>query len=237
MSDSIKFPTLSPTRVRKAAYEGVWHVAQPRFWGWRGAGSVGARNRDKLTDSLTAAFPIRALWLSEFSDKFSGWHAILPEQDLAMFADDMEEGHWLLAFFDDESQALAAFECDPRVPDDEEAISTLRRLGAAAAIWSWPDDLEWTVAIDHPHELREGPKNSFVDYVRALSLCMIELGLLLVVFYFSLRGLHYAAAEWFGWSIPRYFIALLYAGYFGASAAFTGGRCFWRLDAYSLERA
>jgi hypothetical protein len=237
LSDSIKFPTLAPTRVRKTPYAGVWHIAQPRFWGWRGSGSVGATNRHKLTGSLAEAFPVRALWLSELSNKFSGWHAILPGQDLTMFADEMEEGHWLLAFFKHETQALTAFECDPRIPDEAEAISTLRRLGAVAAIWSWPDDLEWTVAIAHPHELREGPKYRFVDYVRALSLLVIEFGLLLLVFYFSLLGLHYAAAEWFGWSFPGYFYGLLFAGYFGASAGLTGGRYFRRLDAYSLARA
>jgi hypothetical protein len=237
LSDSIKFPTLSPTRVRKTAYEGVWRVAQPRFWAWRGAGSVGATNRHKLTGSLAASFPIRALWLSELSDKFSGWHAILPGQDLAMFAGDMEEGHWLLAFFEHETQALAAFECDPAIPDEAAAISTLRRLGAVAAIWSWPDDLEWTVAIAHDHELREGPNYRFVDYIRALSFATIEIGLLFLAFHFLLTGLHYATAEWFGWSMTRYFNGLLYAGYFGASVGFVGGRYFRRLDAYSMARA
>jgi len=32
-------------------------------------------------------------------------------------------------------------------------MSELQASGAAAAIWSEPDDQEWTVAIARPHEL------------------------------------------------------------------------------------
>jgi hypothetical protein len=59
----------------------------------------------------------------------------------------LEEGHWVMLFFEEKRQGEAVSGGSSSYPEDAAAaLAILNEAGARAGIWSLPDDIEWVVA-------------------------------------------------------------------------------------------
>jgi hypothetical protein len=109
------------------------------------------RERLALIEELTAAFPMRAIGLSDWTTSDDSRSILLaPDQPLYWDEYQLKNGGWVLFFLDESSSMTPDLTTvvakDPI--DAKSALETLRKVGARAAIWSWYDDCEWLLAID-----------------------------------------------------------------------------------------
>jgi hypothetical protein len=137
---------LPALRVTPTGTSGVWNVALSR-WPWQVAQSEASRQA--LIDRLAARAPFRQLWQSDSPEDDQGrWLPVAPAQTLASVGKGIAYGAWVLLFFEHDGADPGPPPAYPKNP--LAARDALQVYGAAAAIWSWFDDVEWLVAVREP---------------------------------------------------------------------------------------
>lgn len=141
-----ELPPLTQLRTRAAEFAGVWHLSLP-ISPWKR--SSAERERILVIDRITAALPLRILWLSDLAGEGkAGWHRLSAGEALSRFKDDLLDGGWGLFFFSAHSTVTIDLDRIPVGPTSADAaLRTLQDLQARAGIWSRVDNNEWLVAM------------------------------------------------------------------------------------------
>nr|WP_316640721.1 hypothetical protein [uncultured Roseateles sp.] len=148
MSPGLDFSSFVNLRRLDANSSSVWLMRLPTML-WKQAAA--AQERDAVVNKLTAAFPYRSLWLSDWvTSKEPRWLRLAENDDLYSSCEGLDHGGWVLLFFENE-QALPEQHLEQIVSDAPAAKQLLCRFAACAAILSFVDDDEWLVAIADWH--------------------------------------------------------------------------------------
>jgi hypothetical protein len=144
-ADVIEPSSLRELRAQATDVPSVWRISLPSQ-PWKSSGAE--HERQVMVEKLSLALPYRALWLSDWASyDRPGWRLLARNESLSSLDDDLSSGAWVLFFFEHDPGAVfyALIPVEPADPAD--AARLVRRVGAAAAIWSWYDDNEWLVVL------------------------------------------------------------------------------------------
>ncbi len=228
-NEIIRVPSMHPGRLRPTRALGTWWLREPGLRMLRPT-----VRKALLVDALAQVFPHRVLVLTDLA-RHHGAHVLPPGPLARRCVSEMLEGHWALCFFAGPPDLTAVGQTIFPAPAEAEAQARLARLDADAAIWSWPDDLEWLVAVA-PHEVLEGPKARFVDVLPFIPRVVLELVLGFGAIYAAMVWVE----SWMGPGLGRvggYLFGGCVAAAIGGTAAWIGARFFQRIDARSRDRA
>jgi hypothetical protein len=153
--DEIDLSSLQHLRVQATSVPSIWRVSLPlQPWEFSSA----ERERQSMVGRLSAVFPYRALWLSDWaSDEHARWHLLARDESLSLFDSELASGAWVLFFFDHDPGATFDTALVPMEPVNAAAVvQLLHGLGVTAAIWSWYDDNEWLVAVPADKQRQAG---------------------------------------------------------------------------------
>jgi hypothetical protein len=140
----IDISSLNYLKVKASNVQNAWNITLPLFpLGFNNA----EQERRLILENLSSVFPYRMILMpGEEKD----WRFLAPDESLLLLGNELDEGGWILLFFKHDSKVsfddirLSAY----RIPNDIIAKQLLYDIDAAAAIWSWFDDVEWFVAIN-----------------------------------------------------------------------------------------
>jgi hypothetical protein len=141
----IPIPATKFLRLKQSGIDGVWDIALPT---WSLRSKEAYRERDAFLDQLVKAFPHCSLWTSGSADEHSvGWQ-LLSGPDVVSRLEQLDTGGWALFLFPTSpALPLHGMEYMPLPSERFKAFELLDNSSACAAIFSWEDDVEWTVVI------------------------------------------------------------------------------------------
>lgn len=144
--NTLDLSALRYVQARLTELPTVWTISMPaQPWKFKRA----EQERLLIVRKLGSAAPFRALWRSNWtSETRSGWSLATDSESELSTDEELSNGAWALFFFrNDPASTLESLV--PTVPASAaDALQAIHDCGAIAAIWSWYDDREWTIATD-----------------------------------------------------------------------------------------